>query len=144
MTQRQTQNVQIQLAIQTTQDGHTDNYAITEVGQAVKIGSQLYLRYQESNSHQKIKVLFKVSEDNLLTIKRSVDAQVPTKLVFNRQKDQLIDYPTAYGNLSLVTHTNKMRLLISQAPISGKIELDYSLISQNNLVADYKLRLIFK
>ncbi|MBA1394788.1 DUF1934 domain-containing protein, partial [Lactobacillus sp. XV13L] len=65
-------------------------------------------------------------------------------LVFSRQHDQMASYPTEYGDLALVTHTKKMRLVISKIPLTGEINLEYSLRSQNNLVGDYKLRLIFK
>ncbi|MBA1434254.1 DUF1934 domain-containing protein [Bombilactobacillus bombi] len=144
MTARQAQNVQINLTIRTTQNGHTNQYSFQEHGQIITIGDQLYLRYQETNSQQKIKVLFKISADNLLTIKRAVDNQPTTRLVFSRQHDQMASYPTEYGDLALVTHTKKMRLVISKIPLTGEINLEYSLRSQNNLVGDYKLRLIFK
>lgn len=144
LTERQAQKVQVQLAIQTRQNGQQDNYGLTEIGQAVKIGPQLYLHYQETAGEQEVKVLFKIAADNLLTIKRSVKNQPPTKLVFSRLQDQIINYPTGYGNLILITHTKKMRLLIAQAPLLGQIDLEYSLRSPNGLIGDYNLRLLFK
>lgn len=144
LTERQAQKVQVQLAIQTRQNGQQDNYGVTEIGQAVKIGPQLYLRYQENAGEQEVKVLFKIAADNLLTIKRSVKNQPPTKLVFSRLQDQIINYSTGYGDLILITHTKKMRLLIAQAPLLGKIDLEYSLKSPNGLIGDYNLRLLFK
>ncbi len=144
LTERQAQKVQVQLAIQTRQNGQQDNYGVTEIGQAVKIGPQLYLRYQETAGEQEVKVLFKIAADNLLTIKRSVKNQPPTKLVFSRLQDQIINYPTDYGDLILITHTKKMRLLIAQAPLLGKIDLEYSLKSPDGLIGDYNLRLLFK
>lgn len=144
LTERQAQKVQVQLAIQTRQNGQQDNYGVTEIGQAVKIGPQLYLRYQENAGEQEVKVLFKIAADNLLTIKRSVKNQPPTKLVFSRLQDQIINYSTGYGDLILITHTKKMRFLIAQAPLLGKIDLEYSLKSPNGLIGDYNLRLLFK
>ena len=52
LTERQAQKVQVQLAIQTRQNGQQDNYGVTEIGQAVKIGPQLYLSYQETAGEQ--------------------------------------------------------------------------------------------
>lgn len=144
LVERQVQRIQVQLAIQTRQNGQQDNYEVTEIGQAIKIGPQLYLRYQETAGEQGIKVLFKITADNLLIIKRSVKNQPSTKFVFSRLQDQIINYPTGYGDLVLITHTKKMRLLIAQAPLFGKIDLDYSLRSSHSLVGDYKLRLLFK
>ena len=104
----------------------------------------MYLRYQETAGEQEVKVLFKIAADNLLTIKRSVKNQPLTKLVFSRLQDQIINYPTGYGDLILITHTKKMRLLIAQAPLLGKIDLEYSLRSPKSLIGDYNLRLLFK
>lgn len=143
MAERTVRNVHVHLTTQITQDDKTDRYTIDEDGQAVKIGDKFYIRYHESK-RDNAKVTLKINNDHIM-IKRKPGEEFPSsQMEFSSVEDQHFSYPTRWGNIEMLSQTNMMDVQLDEKPLSGRVNLDYSLHSGNNLVGNYKLRLIFK
>ena len=121
------------------QDGEVSKYTETFNGQYVKMGSNIYLRYQEKHDqHEDATVTFKITDDGEVQLNRQ-QGEMKMRLYFASQKR----VSTTYGVIPIETLTNKINISKKDMPISAKVEVDYLLYSQEKIVGEYKIRLQF-
>jgi uncharacterized beta-barrel protein YwiB (DUF1934 family) len=125
------------------QDGEVSKYTETFNGQYVKMGSNIYLRYQEKHDqHEDATVTFKITNDGEVQLNRQ-QGEMKMRLYFASQKRVSTTYKTPYGVIPIETLTNKINISKKDMPISAKVEVDYLLYSQEKIVGEYKIRLQF-
>lgn len=137
--------VKIHLTTQIEQEGQISQHVFDEDGQLVQMGSTLYLRYHEEDeeSHRQIPVTLKIQEDGKLILTRDQDDM---RLQLHFKDEQEIDalYQTPYGNIPIVTRTSMIQVHLQNELTAGEIMVDYVLISGQQELGKYQLRLIFQ
>lgn len=132
--------VHVELTTVMEQDGQQERFHFTEDGQFVNLNGKYYLRYHEHQQGQTTPVQFRLNNDELHLRRSGIRETVFTFL--NRQTTKA-RYQTEYGIIDLEVTTN--RLLADFDPIAarGNVDLEYQLVSGNQLVGTYQLQLQF-
>ncbi|KRL28737.1 hypothetical protein FD27_GL001518 [Limosilactobacillus frumenti DSM 13145] len=132
--------VHVELTTVMEQDGQQERFHFTEDGQFVNLNGKYYLRYHEHQQGQTTPVQFRLNNDELHLRRSGIRETVFTFL--NRQTTKA-RYQTEYGIIDLEVTTN--RLLVDFDPIAarGNVDLEYQLVSGNQLVGTYQLQLQF-
>lgn len=134
--------VQIQLQTEIYQDGDKQEHFFDVEGQLVKMGSAIYLRYEESEEgNSPIPVTIKIEADGTVQLIRASETR--TRLRFNYQKENHSNYRTPYGMMEVRTFTNNLRVTLKDQPTSGQVSIDYDLYAGDEKLGVYHLRLAF-
>lgn len=137
--------VKIRLETQITQDGQAESHIFDEEGQLIKIGETFYLRYIEHSDQQAIAVRFKIDTSGRVQLTRGADNDETQLLLYFKAAEQIASvYQTQYGKLPVVTTTNHLMWAFNEQAASGELVVHYQLEISQQVVGDYKLRLIFK
>jgi len=139
-------NVNVELNMETLQAGELTHTKIAEPGKFTKIGKSMYLRFDESlENNDKASILVKIGGDGEIHLKRVAEStKLASLLYFTHKKHNSGHLQTEYGIMQLGTFTKDSEVEVVNKPLSGKINIDYDLIYDNNVVGNYKFRLIFK
>jgi len=139
-------DVNVDLSIETLQSGELTHTKISEPGKFTQIGKSIYLKFNESlENNDKASILVKITEAGEIHLKRVAEStNLASLLYFTHQEHNSGHLETGYGVLPLETYTKDSKVEIVSNPLSGKINIDYDLIYDNNVVGNYKFRLIFK
>lgn len=142
MVKREQIPVSVYLRTEVTQEGNTNEHVFNVVGQAVKIGSSIYLRYKEPEQNGKsVPVTIKIDTTGHVQLTRTTDYKLT--LGFTHQDYHLTHYRTPYGLLEINTYTSRLHLLLNEQPFSGKVEIDYQLLTGEEELGNYQLYLEF-
>ncbi|MCC7667014.1 DUF1934 domain-containing protein [Liquorilactobacillus satsumensis] len=133
--------VLIYLKTRHNQDGETVEYEKEFQGQIFQMGSSLYLRYNEETDEQST-VTFKVFENGNVQLTRK-NEDLRMQLFFGDNRRISATYRTPYGDIPIETVTPDLTVRLSEAPLAGKINIDYLLYSGGQLLGEYKIRLHF-
>lgn len=138
-------DVNVELNIDTVQSGELTHTKISEPGQFIQMGDSMYLRFNESlDNDDTASILVKITESGEVHVKRvAKSTNLASLLYFTHQKHNTGHLETEYGILPLQTFTKDSKVEIVSNPLSGKINIDYDLIYDNNVIGNYKFRLIF-
>lgn len=138
-------DVNVELNIDTVQSGELTHTKISEPGQFIQMGDSMYLRFNESlDNNDTASILVKITESGEVHVKRvAKSTNLASLLYFTHQKHNTGHLETEYGILPLQTFTKDSKVEIVSNPLSGKINIDYDLIYDNNVIGNYKFRLIF-
>jgi uncharacterized beta-barrel protein YwiB (DUF1934 family) len=138
-------DINVELNIETLQSGELTHTKISEPGKFIQIGDSVYLRFNESlDNNDKASILVKVTESGEIHVKRvAKSTNLASLLYFTHQKHNTGHLETEYGVLPLATYTKDSQVEIVNNPLSGKINIDYDLIYDDNVIGNYKFRLIF-
>lgn len=138
-------DVNVELNIDTVQSGEMTHTKISEPGQFIQMGDSMYLRFNESlDNDDTASILVKITESGEIHVKRvAKSTNLASLLYFTHQKHNTGHLETEYGILPLQTFTKDSKVEIVSNPLSGKINIDYDLIYDNNVIGNYKFRLIF-
>ena len=138
-------DINVQLNIETLQSGELTHTKISEPGKFTQIGNSIYLRFNESlENNDKASILVKITEKGEIHVKRvAKSTNLASLLYFTHQEHNTGHLETEYGVLTLDTYTKDSKVQIVSNPLSGKINIDYDLIYDNNVIGNYKFRLIF-
>ena len=138
-------DINVELNIETLQSGELTQTKISEPGKFIQIGDSVYLRFNESlDNNDKASILVKVTESGEIHVKRvAKSTNLASLLYFTHQKHNTGHLETEYGVLPLATYTKDSQVEIVNNPLSGKINIDYDLIYDDNVIGNYKFRLIF-
>ncbi|APU70723.1 DUF1934 domain-containing protein [Companilactobacillus crustorum] len=138
-------DVNVELNIDTVQSGELTHTKISEPGQFIQMGDSMYLRFNESlDNDDTASILVKITESGEIHVKRvAKSTNLASLLYFTHQKHNTGHLETEYGILPLQTFTKDSKVEIVSNPLSGKINIDYDLIYDNNVIGNYKFRLIF-
>lgn len=134
--------VSIQLKTIVNQEDEKKEFFFDLVGQIVKIGDTLYIRYKEEvEEGNHASVTIKVEPDGKIQLIRAGELRM--RLKFGYQERLETTYKTPYGLFQITTFTKNLRFSLKDQPISGSILIDYDLFSQNEKVGEYHLELEF-
>ena len=144
MTEKSSMPVKLHLETQITQDGQVESHVFDETGQLVKMGETLYLRYIEHVGQQAVAVRFKIDPVGHVQLSRGAAKDETQLQLYFREAEQMVSiYQTQYGRMPVVTTTNQLALTLKDQPLSGELTNQYQLEISQQMVGDYKLRLIF-
>lgn len=132
-------NVEIKTYIE--QDGKSESFSFSEVGQFFKMGTTVYIRYQETNPLGKIPVTMKLANDGTAQLRRHASSDL--RLVFNPNELASTKYATPAGLMDITTRTKMVNFTYQEAPLTGGVQIDYELITGKEVVGQYKIRLQF-
>ncbi|GEO78984.1 hypothetical protein FD29_GL001070 [Companilactobacillus mindensis DSM 14500] len=138
-------DINVELNIETLQSGELTRTKIAEPGKFTQIGKSIYLRFNESLENDQVaSILVKITEDGEIHLKRvAKENNVASLLYFTHHQHNNGHLETEYGTMPLDTFTKDSQVEIVSNPLSGKINIDYDLIYDNNVIGNYKFRLIF-
>lgn len=144
MTEKSNLPIKIHLETQITQDDQVESHSFDEDGQLVKMGDNLYIRYMEHVEQQTIAVRFKIDATGRVQLTRGADKDETQLLLYFKEAEQIASvYQTQYGKLPVITSTNQLAWTVNDQPLSGELVVHYQLEISQQVVGDYKLRLIF-
>lgn len=132
-------NVEIKTHIE--QEGKAESFSFNEVGQFFKMGDTIYIRYQETNPLGKIPVTVKLAGDGTAQLRRHASSDL--RLVFNPNELVTTKYVTPAGLMDITTRTKMVNFSYQDAPLLGTAQIDYELITGEEVVGQYKIRLQF-
>lgn len=145
MTEKSSIPVKIHLETQITQDGQAEAHVFDEEGQLIKLGETFYLRYMEHGDQQAIAVRFKIDTSGRVQLTRGADKDETQLLLYFKLAEQIASvYQTQYGKLPVMTTTNHLEWTLDDQMLNGELVVHYQLEISQQVVGDYKLRLIFK
>lgn len=134
--------VQIQLQTEVFQNNQKEEHFFDVLGKFVKMGSTLYLRYEEEmEGEPAIPVTIKIEADGTVQLIRA--AAQRTRLKFNYQEKNYSNYRTPYGMMEIHTFTTNMHVSLKDQPIAGEVAIDYELFAGEEKLGVYHLRLKF-
>lgn len=138
-------DIKVDLDIETLQSGELTHTKISEPGKFTQMGSSIYLRFKESlENNETASIMVKVADDGEIHVKRVAESNnLASLLYFSHQDHNTGHLETEYGVMPLSTYTKDSSVEIINKPLSGKINIDYDLIYDNNVIGNYKFRLIF-
>ncbi|WP_083479142.1 DUF1934 domain-containing protein [Lapidilactobacillus concavus] len=137
--------IQIQLRTHLEQDGQIEDHRFNEPGQLIQIGTTSYLRYEEHDRETRTQtpVTFKLQEDGGIILTRG-QGQLRVQFHFYLNQEVEMAYATPYGQIPLMIHTTRIDIQRADDASSGRIEVDYQLLTQQQALGKYQLRLIFQ
>lgn len=138
-------DINVELNIETLQDGELTKTQIAEPGKFTKIGNSIYLRFNETlENNNQASILVKITDSGEIHLKRDAKStNLASLLYFTHHKHNSGHIQTEYGVMPLDTFTRDSKVEIVSNPLSGKINIDYDLVYDNNVIGNYKFRLIF-
>ncbi|KRM71269.1 DUF1934 domain-containing protein [Lacticaseibacillus brantae] len=144
----QTQGIPVQIHLETfvTQEGETEQNIFDEPGTVVQLGDALYIRYQETNDEtgESMPVTLKIkSSDDVSLSRGSSEGDTQLKLHFVNERRIVTRYRTPYGIIPVETATPRIDMQLRDNPLGGEVYIEYQLFANNDLVGNYRLRLIF-
>ena len=107
-------------------------------------GSVIYLRYKEP-------ILIEPAEETIVLVKIEIDGSIHitrtgenrTKLIFAHQEYKDLQYHTSLGTLPITTYASFLYVNLREEPFSGEIAIEYDLLSGNEKLGDYYLKMEF-
>lgn len=134
--------ISIQLKTVVNQADEKKEFYFDLVGQIVKMGDTLYIRYKEEQEvGEPIPVTIKIEPDGKIQLIRAGELRM--RLKFGYQEKLETTYRTPYGLFQITTFSHNVRFSLKDQPISGSILIDYDLYSQAEKVGEYHLELEF-
>lgn len=134
--------INIKLETSIVQNEHQQNFIYESVGQAVQVGNNWYIRYEEKTENgEQFQVMVKFCQDGSIHLTRQ--GSFRTKLRFVPGELTETTYQTPYGTMLLVTRTKQLQLEFSETPLRGQLKLAYELSTGEELVGNYQLFLDF-
>lgn len=135
--------ISIHLETKVMQHGETADFLYDLTGQIIKMGDILYIRYKEiqEDTKEEIPVTVKIEPDGSVQLTRS--GEIRTRLKFSYHETVETSYRTPYGMFQIQTYTHHLRFSLKDRPISGRVIVDYDLLSMNEKVGEYHFTLSF-
>lgn len=134
--------VNIKLETEIVQKEHQQNFIYESVGQAVQVGNNWYIRYEEkAENAENFQVMLKLCDDGAIHLTRQ--GSLRTKFRFVPGEITETSYQTPYGTMLLLTKTKQLQLEFSELPLAGKLQLAYELSTGEEILGNYQLFLEF-
>lgn len=136
--------VSVKLRTKISQDNHHQSFLHESMGQAVRVGENWYIRYEENGEDQQpITVMIKLTSEGSIHLTRNGIQK--TKLIFHPKLVTQSNYQTPYGIMVLTNQTHQLSVHFAENPLSGKVDIYYELFSgEENSIGKYQLHLEFK
>lgn len=136
--------ISVKLRTKISQDNHHQSFLHESIGQAVRVGENWYIRYEEDREGQQpITVMIKLTSDGSIHLIRNGIQK--TKLIFHPKLVTQSNYQTPYGIIVLTNQTHHLSVHFTEEPLSGNIDIYYELFSgEEHSIGKYQLHLEFK
>lgn len=136
-------NVNIYLKTKVIQGEAIEEFLFELVGQVVRVGHHLYIRYQEPQEDGVtfVPVTVKISPDESVQLTRVTDSRLRFKFQYQETTDT--KYPTPYGSMFFQVYTKDLHVSLTDYPTAGKIRVQYDLLMVNERIGEYELYLEF-
>lgn len=135
------QLAEIKMETTIAQNNEIYRHSFEEMGRVLELNGHYYIRFEEKNGDEPVSVTVKIAREGYVQLIRN--GEVITRLVFNREYPQEFSYQTPAGNLGMLVHTESLAISLKNQPFAGKVAIDYSIMSGENKLGDYQLRLQF-
>ncbi|WP_125706892.1 DUF1934 domain-containing protein [Companilactobacillus zhongbaensis] len=138
-------DVNVDLDMSVFQAGEMTHTKISEPGRFTRMGNSMYLQFNESmENDDHASILVKITENGEIHVKREAkNTNLSSMLYFTHRDHNAASVYTEYGVMQMKTFTKDSLVEIKDHPLQGKINIDYDLIYDDNIVGNYKFRLIF-
>lgn len=135
-------NVNLRLRTLINQNNEENEFLYELPGQVVRVGDNLYIRYQEPQEKgESYPVTLKIFPDGQIQLVRA--SQTRTRFLFNQDQVTETLYQTPYGSLAFQVKTNDLHFSLKDEPISGRVAVVYELLMDAQIVGNYFFELTF-
>ena len=132
----------IKVQTKVTQNNESEDFVFDLLGQVVKMGDTLYIRYKEFQPDgQEAPVTVKVTPDSQVQLIRSGEARMRMRFAYREKLET--NYKTPYGMFIISTYAKNLHVSLKDRPFSGIITIDYTLYMKEEKVGDYQMVLEF-
>lgn len=131
--------IKIETAIE--QGDEVYRHAFEEMGRVLELNGNYYIRFEENDGADQVSVTIKIAREGYVQLIRN--GEITTRLVFNKQFPQEFTYETPTGRLGLLVRTDVLDIHLKDSPFSGQLAIDYAIMSNEQALGTYKLRLQF-
>ncbi|MBM7711340.1 MULTISPECIES: DUF1934 domain-containing protein [Enterococcus] len=132
----------IKVQTKVTQNNESEDFVFDLLGQVVKMGDTLYIRYKEIQPDgQEAPVTVKVTPDSQVQLIRSGEARMRMRFAYREKLET--NYKTPYGMFIISTYAKNLHVSLKDRPFSGIITIDYTLYMKEEKVGDYQMVLEF-
>lgn len=138
-------DVNVDLDMSVFQAGEMTHTKISEPGRFTSMGKSSYLTFNETmGNNESASILVKITENGEIHLKREAKQNnLASMLYFTHNDHNSASVHSEYGVMQMKTYTKDSLVEIKDKPLQGKINIDYDLIYDDNIVGNYKFRLIF-
>ncbi|WP_099975249.1 DUF1934 domain-containing protein [Lactobacillus terrae] len=138
-------DVSVELNIDMQQEDEISRTTIIEPGKFSQVGKSFYLRFSEKlDDSEEALITVKITEDGDVLVRRVASStKLSTNLYFTHGDYNSGQVQTEYGLMPMRTFTKNLSAEFSTEPLAGNIKVDYDLIIGENVIGNYKFRLIF-
>ncbi|MHC5268174.1 YwiB family protein [Enterococcus sp. LJL98] len=135
--------VNIYLKTKIKQQETVEEFLFELVGQVVRVGNNLYIRYQEPQEDgvPEVPVTIKIAPDESVQLTRATEQRLRFQFRYEEITETM--YPTPYGKMLFHVYTKHLHVSLKDSPIAGSIRVDYDLLMGNEKIGDYELYLKF-
>lgn len=135
--------VSLKLSTKVIQNNETEDFYFELLGQVIKMGDTLYIRYKEeqADSGTDVPVTIKIAPDGKITLIRAGEPRMRLKFAYQETLEST--YQTPYGLFKIATFTHNLRFSLKDQPLSGEVVIDYDLLNGAEKIGEYHLKLEF-
>ncbi len=135
--------ISVKLSTKISQENHHQRFLHESIGQAVQVGENWYIRYEEEgDTSHPTTVMIKLTGDGSVHLTRNGIQK--TKLIFHPKHITQSHYQTPYGMMTLVNQTHQLTVNFAEEPLQGQVEIYYELFSGEESIGKYQIHLEFK
>lgn len=133
---------EIKMKTESRQFEDINQHLFEESGRFVEMNGNYYIRFEESyDDGNKVPVMVKITSDQRVNLIRYGGHK--TNLLFDSQSITYTKLATPAGLTELEVQTNNMQIAINNQPISGEININYTLHMNGQELGDYQIDLHF-
>ncbi|QJS97757.1 hypothetical protein AMBR_FBHANALA_00646 [Dolosigranulum pigrum] len=142
MIDGQAQVAEVNMSVKSKQAGQVNEHQFEDRGRFAQMKGHYYIKFDEVLDEQVTPVTVKINQSGEeVTLIRH--AEQTTRLVFSSTQPTSVNYRTPAGIIQLVVQTNHLMTTLKQQPTAGEVQVDYQLLSGEEKLGDYELRLHF-
>lgn len=139
--EKQAQTIQVEVETKITQNGETETHHFSEAGQLVELKGVMYLRYQEHFENQTTPVTFKIIDEHHVRLTRKAANNLMLEFVEGEKTKN--HYQTPYGLMDIEALAQKVDINVKHGILTGHLNVDYALYTNEEKVGDYQIKLQF-
>lgn len=123
------------------QNGETHHHSFEQQGRVVYMNHSYYIRFEEEHAEEAIPVTIKVNPNGVVDLIRYGEAT--TRLSFDSENATQTQYKTPAGIMQLRVETENLKVSYYDRPFAGRVDVDYALYLDEQILGTYRIRLRF-
>ncbi|MGR3742285.1 DUF1934 domain-containing protein [Companilactobacillus sp. DQM5] len=137
--------IKVKLETLIKQDENIDSFTIESEGTIESFKDRHVIQFLEENSENIFNIRFDLMKTGEVLLNRqSKNRQEMSDFYFKEQDQKDVIYKTIYGTMNLIAKTLKININLDEKSEKGEIKIQYNLYNQDQILGEYKLRLIFR